>query len=138
MTRNIVLQINIEILSAQYKIRQDYLEMDSHKQEPFGTLRTQMMDLQQSEESSDWSSNSYTDFKSVLSYCLMILGGPVLAFFVTRFVVLGGILGMDPSAIRSEVISAVVAVVVLHIALGNFIVRAYFSGNEKEKIGKSD
>ena len=113
--------------------------MDSQKQEPFGTLRTQMLDLQQSgDSSSDWSSNSYGDFKSVLSYCLMILGGPVLAFFVTRFAVLGGVMGWDPSAIRTEVISAVVAVVVLHIALGFFIVRAYFSGNEKTKIGKSD
>ena len=113
--------------------------MDSQAQEPFGTLRTQMMDMRQTGEStSDWSSNSYGDFKSVLSYCILILGGPVLAFFVTRFGVLGGVLGWDPSAIRTEVTSAVVAVVVLHIALGFFIVRAYFSGEDKSKMGKSD
>ena len=113
--------------------------MDTQQQEPFGTLRTQMMDLQQAgNATSDWSTNSYGDFKSVLFYCLMILGGPVVAFFVTRFYVLGGALGWDPAAIQTEVTSAVVAVIVLHIALGFFIVRAYFSGDEKTKIGKSD
>jgi len=114
--------------------------MDTQQQqEPFGTLRTQMMDMQQAgSASSDWSQNSYGDFKSVLFYCLMILGAPVLSFFVTRFYVLGGVLGWDPSAVSTEVTSAVVAVVVLHIALGFFIVRAYFSGDEKTKIGKSD
>ena len=113
--------------------------MDTQQQEPFGTLRTQMMDMQQAgHATSDWSTNSYGDFKSVLFYCLMILGGPVVAFFVTRFYVLGGALGWDPAAIQTEVTSAVVAVIVLHIALGFFIVRAYFSGDEKTKIGKSD
>ena len=113
--------------------------MDSQHQEPFGTLRTQMMDLQHAGDStSDWSTSSYGDFKTVLSYCVMILGGPVLAFFMTRNGLLGGVLGWDTSAIRTEVTSAVVAVVVLHIALGFFIVRAYFSGDEKSKIGKSD
>ena len=113
--------------------------MDAQEQEPFGTLRAQMMDMRQRREStSDWSSNSYGDFKSVLSYCLLILAGPVLAFFVTRNGVLGGILGWDPKAIPTEVTSAIVAIIVLHIALGFFIVRAYFSGEEKSKIGKSD
>ena len=75
--------------------------MDTQHQEPFGTLRTQMMDMQQAgSASSDWSQNSYGDFKSVLSYCLMILGAPVLSFFVTRFYVLGGVLGWDPSAVH--------------------------------------
>jgi len=113
--------------------------MMNTQQEPFGTLRTQMMDMQHTADAtSDWSQNSYGDFKSVLFYCIMILGGPVVAFFVTRFGVLGGALGWDPSAIQTEVTSAIVAVVVLHIALGFFIVRAYFSGDEKTKIGKSD
>ena len=114
--------------------------MDSQAQEPFGTLRTQMMDLRQAgESSSDWSTNSFGDFKSVLSYCLLILGGPVVAFFVTRNGVLGGVLGWNPSEIQTEVTSAVVAIVVLHIALGLFIIKAYFSGEDtKSRIGKSD
>ena len=113
--------------------------MDSQGSEPFGTLRTQMMDLRQTGESkSDWSTNSYGDFKSVLSYCVIILAGPVVAFFVTRFLVLGGVLGWEPSEIRTEITSAIVAVIVLHIALAFFIVRAYFSGEDKSKMGKSD
>ena len=123
--------------------------MDS--QEPFGTikignrgdLRSEMMDRQREnsgDTTSDWSTNSFGDFKSVLSYCVLILGGPIVAFFVTRFGILSGILGWDASAIKTEVTSAIVAVVILHIALGLFIVRAYFSGEDtsKAKIGKSD
>ena len=114
--------------------------MDSQTQEPFGTLRTQMMDRRQTEDSpSDWSTNSFGDFKSVLSYCLLILGGPVLAFFFTRNGVLGGVLGWNTSEIQTEVTSAIVAIIFLHIALGLFIVKAYFSGEDtKSRIGKSD
>ena len=125
--------------------------MDFQKEEPFGSikignrgdLRSEMMDRQRQnsgDTASDWSTNSFGDFKSVLSYCIFILGGPVVAFFVTRFGILSGMLEWDASAIRTEVTSAIVAVVVLHIALGLFIVRAYFSGEDKSKakIGKSD
>ena len=111
--------------------------MNPNEPEPFGTLRTRMMDLQQADNSSpDWSTNSYGDFKSVLFYCVMILGGPVVAFFVTR-IILEGPLGYEVTK-NTEVASAIVAVIVLHIALGFFIVRAYFSGDEKSKMGKSD
>ena len=111
--------------------------MNPNEPQPFGTLRTRMMDLQQADNSSsDWSTNSYGDFKSVLFYCAMILGGPIVAFFVTR-IILEGPLGYEITK-NTEVASAIVAVIVLHIALGFFIVRAYFSGDEKSKMGKSD
>ncbi len=52
--------------------------------------------------------------------------------------VLGVVLQWDTASIRANVVSAVVAVVVLHIALGIFISKAYFGTDAKKKIGKKD
>lgn len=103
------------------------------EQEPFGQLRAQMM------EGSGGDSEGVV-FSSVLKYCILILGGPILAFFVTKVALLSMLLGWDENAISTNVASAVVAVIVLHMALGLFIFRAYFSDSEtsKIKIGKKD
>ena len=52
--------------------------------------------------------------------------------------VLGVVLQWDTATIRANVVSAVVAVVALHIALGIFISKAYFGADAKKKIGKND
>merc|ERR1711976_95442 len=79
-------------------------------------------------------------FKTVLFYCLLVIGGPLVGFFATKTLILGALLQLDQSEIKTDVVSAIVAVVVLHIALGLFIVRAYFNDDSdtKKKIGKSD
>merc|ERR1712062_561744 len=78
-------------------------------------------------------------FKTVLFYCVLVIGGPLVGFFTTKTLILGAILHWDQSEIRTDVVSAIVAVVVLHIALGLFIMKAYFSTEDKkEKIGKRD
>merc|ERR1711973_932796 len=55
---------------------------------PFGQLRTQMM------LGSDDSDGVV--FSTVLSYCMLILGGPIATFFVTKVGILSGLMGWDP------------------------------------------
>ncbi|CAG9762567.1 unnamed protein product [Ceutorhynchus assimilis] len=62
-------------------------------------------------------------FKTVLSYSLFILVSPVLTFFVFKFIFFEGIVGTNSTS--SNVWSAVFAIIVLHIALGMYIMRAY-------------
>ncbi|XP_066145165.1 vacuolar ATPase assembly integral membrane protein VMA21 homolog [Euwallacea fornicatus] len=69
-------------------------------------------------------------FKTVLAYSIFILASPVLTFFFTKFVFFEGILGI--SSTSSNVWSAVLAVTMLHIALGMYIYRAY-SESDKTK-----
>merc|ERR1712088_555473 len=99
---------------------------------PFGQLRAQMM--------GEGSQSDGAAFTGVLSYCCLILGGPILSFFTFKFWVFSLVLGWDADAISTNVASAVVAVVVLHLALGLFIFKAYFGSDEqaKIKIGKKD
>ena len=78
-------------------------------------------------------------FGSVLYYCSLILFLPLLAFLVTKTVVLEAVLGQDADAVSTNVTSAVVAVVVLHLALGLFIYKAYFQQEApKARIGKQE
>ncbi|ENN80392.1 vacuolar ATPase assembly integral membrane protein VMA21 homolog [Dendroctonus ponderosae] len=70
----------------------------------------------------------FTVFKTVLAYSAFILASPVIAFFVTKFLFFEGLLGISSTA--SNVWSAVLAVVVLHIALGMYIYRAYSDGDK--------
>ncbi len=78
-------------------------------------------------------------FGSVLYYCSLILFLPLVAFFVTRTVVLESVLGVEADSVSSNVSAAVVAVVVLHLALGLFIYRAYFTSTApKARIGKQE
>ncbi|KAL1506722.1 hypothetical protein ABEB36_006029 [Hypothenemus hampei] len=65
----------------------------------------------------------FTVFKTVLAYSVFILVSPVLTFFVTKFIFFEGFLGI--SSTSSNVWSAVLAVVMLHIALGLYILKAY-------------
>ncbi|XP_049881129.1 vacuolar ATPase assembly integral membrane protein VMA21 homolog [Pectinophora gossypiella] len=63
-------------------------------------------------------------FTTVIRYCLLIISIPVLSFFLAKLVLFDGILKLEP--ITSSVYSAVVAVLVLHIALALYIYRAYY------------
>merc|ERR1712029_551873 len=100
--------------------------------EPFGQLRTQMM--------LGSTDSDGVVFSTVLSYCLLILGGPVATFFVSKLVLFSVLLGWDPDSTWTSVASAVAAVIFLHIALGLFIAKAYFGDSDqtKVKIGKKD
>ncbi|XP_035728373.1 vacuolar ATPase assembly integral membrane protein VMA21 homolog [Vespa mandarinia] len=73
-------------------------------------------------------------FKTVLYHCLIILVLPVLSFFVSKIFIFDGLLGTN--SIPSNVYSAGVAIVVLHIALGAFIYRAYFDERSKTEVKK--
>ena len=80
-----------------------------------------------------------TVFKAVLYYCVLVLGGPIVAFFGTRYLILVPLFQWGTEDVKTNVVSAIVAVVVLHIALGLFIMRAYFNEDDaKKKIGKRD
>lgn len=105
----------------------------SPSEPPFGQLRTQMM-MGGSEGGGD---SDGVVFSTVLSYCLLILGGPIATFFVAKWGLFSGLMGWDVDSNWTSVASAVIAVVFLHVALGLFIAKAYF-GDTKVKIGKKD
>lgn len=69
-------------------------------------------------------------FQSVMIYSLLILGSPIITFFITQYLI-SGVWGGD-SDITSNVISAIAAVVALHLFLGVFIYKAYFKDNKKK------
>ena len=48
-------------------------------------------------------------FKTVLFYCVLVIGGPLVGFFTTKTLILGAILHWDQSEIRTDVVSAIVA-----------------------------
>ena len=104
----------------------------SPSEPPFGQLRAQMM---LGSEDGDG-----VVFSTVLSYCLLILGGPIATFFASKSLLFSGLLGWDPDSNWTSVASAVLAVVFLHVALGLFIAKAFFgtSDQAKVKIGKKD
>ena len=78
-------------------------------------------------------------FGSVLYYCSLILFLPLLAFFATKSFLLEFLLGVEQDSVSSNVTSAAVAVVVLHLALGLFIYKAYFQRPPpKTRIGKQE
>ncbi|KAK1135968.1 hypothetical protein K0M31_000538 [Melipona bicolor] len=68
-------------------------------------------------------------FKTVLLHCLVITTLPVFSFFSSKIFIFDGLLGLDH--IPSNVYSAGVAILVLHVALGAFIYRAYFDDQSK-------
>ena len=68
---------------------------------PFGQLRTQMM------LGSDDSDGVV--FSTVLSYCMLILGGTIATFFVTKVGILSGLMGWDPEDNWTTVTSAIMA-----------------------------
>ena len=75
-------------------------------------------------------------FKTVLYHSVIILALPVIAFFTSKVFLFDGIFGL--SNVPSNVYSAGVAVIVLHIALGAFIYRAYFDDRSKTSTIKRD
>nr|XP_015834455.1 PREDICTED: vacuolar ATPase assembly integral membrane protein VMA21 homolog [Tribolium castaneum] len=72
----------------------------------------------------------YNIFKTVFVYSALIIFAPITTFFGMKFFVFEGLIGTGNLA--SNVWSAILAVVVLHIALGLFVYKAYFeSGTAK-------
>ncbi|XP_023015994.1 vacuolar ATPase assembly integral membrane protein VMA21 homolog [Leptinotarsa decemlineata] len=78
----------------------------------------------------DSTISAYSSFKTVLAYCVFILASPITTFFFSKLVLFEGIIGASP--IATNVWSAIFAVIMLHIALGLYIYKAYF-GTEKGK-----
>merc|ERR1719295_989562 len=89
--------------------------------QPMGDLRTQLMGGNQSDGAV---------FKTVLFYSVLILLLPIGSFFVTKSIIFETLLGQQ-STIGTNIVAAVVAVIVLHLALGLFIYKAYFDGGKK-------
>ncbi|KAG7206375.1 hypothetical protein KM043_003741 [Ampulex compressa] len=73
-------------------------------------------------------------FKTVLFHCIVIIALPVLSFFMSKLFIFDGLLGLNN--VPSNVYSAGVAVLVLHVALGAFIYRAYFDDHAKTQTKK--
>ena len=100
-------------------------------------------------------------FKVVLYHCFLVLGGPIVAFFVTKILLLSPLFQWGSEEIKTDVVSAIVAgtilisthssilhyvtfhilfaEIVLHIALGMYIVKAYRGETDtKQQMGKRD
>jgi hypothetical protein len=74
-------------------------------------------------------------FRTVFQYCFIIIVVPVASFFGAKSIVFDGVLGL--ARVQSNVYSAIVTVVVLHIILGAYIYRA-FSSDTLQKPTKQD
>lgn len=59
-----------------------------------------------------------------------------MTFFITKIVIFNTILNVN--TVTSNVMSAVAAVLALHLALGLFIYRAYFEADKKKHVTKQD
>ncbi|KAL6257835.1 vacuolar ATPase assembly integral membrane protein VMA21 homolog [Pogonomyrmex barbatus] len=75
-------------------------------------------------------------FKTVLYHSMVILALPIITFFTSKVFLFDGILGLNN--VSSNVYSAGIAVIILHIALGVFIYRAYFDDQSKTSAIKRD
>jgi len=64
-------------------------------------------------------------FTTVLFHCLLIIISPILVFFISKLYIFDALFALE--SLYSNLYSAFAAVIVLHIALGNFIYRAYFN-----------
>ena len=97
-----------------------------NKDDAFGQITASPRQFEEPSES--------TIFFTVLYQCGLVLGGPIVAFFVTKMMLLN-LLEWESKEIKTDVTSAIVAIVVLHLALFYYIINAYL-GDKKEKIGK--
>jgi len=88
-----------------------------------GDLRSKLMGQQNPQ--SDWAV-----LKTVLFYSVLILVLPIGSFFATKSLLFEWFLGQT-ATIGTNIVSAVVAVIVLHLALGLFIYKAYFDDGKK-------
>lgn len=84
---------------------------------------------QQSENPADGKT-----FMVVLFYCLLIILSPVVAFFSFKLF----LFDEYTTPVRSNIYSAVVAVVSLHIALGLYLYRASYDSGAAAKQQKED
>lgn len=66
----------------------------------------------------------------------MIIFLPIVGFFSSKHLLFDGVFQMD--TVQSNIYSAVVAVVALHLALFLYIYRAYFETDAKAKATKKD
>ena len=87
-----------------------------------GDLRSQLLGNTQSDGAV---------FKTVLFYSVLILLLPIGCFFTTKSIIFETILGQE-STIGTNIVSAVVAVIVLHLALGLFIYKVRTTNNSLE------
>lgn len=97
-------------------------------------------DLSERIGASDAASDGRETFNTVLKYSSLILLGPIVAFFLVKFAGPQRALGFSGDAVTTNVVSALAAVVVLHVGLGLFIYKAYFETPPppKVKIGKQE
>ncbi|XP_028140814.1 vacuolar ATPase assembly integral membrane protein VMA21 homolog [Diabrotica virgifera virgifera] len=65
----------------------------------------------------------YSVFKTILLYSIFILASPITTFFVSKIILFEGILRV--TSMTANIWSAVFAVVMLHVAVGLYILRAY-------------
>ena len=100
-----------------------------NKDDAFGQITASPRQFEEPSES--------TIFFTVLYQCALVLGGPIVAFFVTKMMLISPLFEWESKEIKTDVTSAIVAVVVLHLALFYYIINAYL-GDKKEKIGKKD
>ncbi|XP_066589119.1 vacuolar ATPase assembly integral membrane protein VMA21 homolog [Prorops nasuta] len=73
-------------------------------------------------------------FKTVLAHSIVIIALPVLSFFCSKLFIFDSLLGTN--SVSSNVYSAGLAILVLHVALGAFIYRAYFDDQTKMQTKK--
>lgn len=89
------------------------------------------LNSQQSARKND--TKDYNSFKVVLFYCLLIIFFPVFTFFSIKTFLFDNYFNLEP--IRSNIYSAVSAVIALHIALGLYIYKAYFGADDYSPAG---
>uniref|UniRef100_A0A182K891 Vacuolar ATPase assembly integral membrane protein VMA21 homolog n=1 Tax=Anopheles christyi TaxID=43041 RepID=A0A182K891_9DIPT len=78
----------------------------------------------------------YRTFKTVFSYCILIIALPVLTFFTSKHWIFDQLFQL--SSVTSNIYSAVSAVVALHGALFLFIYKAYFAGSNETSDSRGD
>ncbi|XP_035704698.1 vacuolar ATPase assembly integral membrane protein VMA21 homolog isoform X2 [Folsomia candida] len=74
--------------------------------------------------SSKPAKSEFQIFKQVLFHCFLIILCPITVFFLLKIYFFDGFLELE--SLQSNLYSAFAAVIVLHLALGNFIYHAYF------------
>lgn len=75
-------------------------------------------------------------FLTVLAHCILIIASPIVSFFVSKVFVFDILL--EVNSVQSNIWSAVVAVVALHIALGLFLYRAYFETDNGPRTSRKE
>lgn len=74
----------------------------------------------------------FQNFGTVFFYCALIIIFPILAFFTSKTFLFDGYWHME--AVKSNIFSAVTAVIALHIALGMYIYRAYNTSKAQREL----